>query len=144
MNIRLIKQDELSKWHSDMLHAIKDGRKAMTIICLFGGDRLYCCDEAVVAEENGKIVSIASIAPEGEQRDGRPTIVGLYTLDDYRRQGIGIKVMQAAIERCVARGLTPIHVDIMSTGAKHLFSKLPDDLKCHLELNDQSGFMDLI
>lgn len=141
MNIRIIAHEELVQWHIKMLTG--DAHVSLTIICLFGGDRLSCCDEAVVAEENGQIVSVASIAPEGEQNDGRPTIVGLYTLAAYRKKGYGLAAMTAAIERMVERGLTPIHVDVLSTGAKHLIAKLPDELRKHLDPNDQSGFVQL-
>src|SRR5438552_3119807 len=140
MHIRKMCYQELARWHSMMLDTNRDGRVAMTIICLFGGDRLSCCDEAMGVEDDGRIVSLASIAPEGEQQSGKPTIVGLYTLAAYRKKGYGLAAMTAAIERMMERKLIPIHVDVLSTGAKHLIAKLPDELRKHLNLNDQSGF----
>jgi GNAT superfamily N-acetyltransferase len=143
MKIRKMTHEELCEWHSMMLNAIRDGRVAMTIVCLFGGDRLSCCDEAMCVEVDGQIVSLASIAPEDEMREGQPTIVGLYTIASHRRKGYGLAAMKAAIERMVERGLMPIRVDVLSTGAARTLAKLPAELRQHLKVNEMGTLMDL-
>ncbi|MBI2474543.1 MAG: GNAT family N-acetyltransferase [Candidatus Taylorbacteria bacterium] len=106
---------------------------------LFGGDRITCCDEAVIAELEEKIIAIASIAPQGEMTSGQPTIVGLYTVRSFRRQGYGKTVMEAAVRRCLERGFTKIRVDAISKSAMKTVQSLPDELRVYLEVNDQSG-----
>lgn len=38
----------------------------ITLITLFGGDRLSCCDEGVVLIVDGEEIGLATIAPKGE------------------------------------------------------------------------------
>ncbi|RJQ30588.1 hypothetical protein C4572_03955 [Candidatus Parcubacteria bacterium] len=57
---------------------------------LFAGDRWACVEKVAVAEVDGKIVGIATIAPKGEQVSGKPTIVGLYVQHQYRQKGSAI------------------------------------------------------
>lgn len=92
---------------------------AVTLI-LLGGDRFTCCDEWVVIKVDDHPAAIASIAPEGEQHDGQPSIVGVYVRPGYRRRGYGRAVFRAAIQRCLERGLTPIRVDVLSTAMRHV------------------------
>jgi GNAT superfamily N-acetyltransferase len=108
-------------------------KEAVWVFIFFGGDRLSCVDEAVVIKHEGQIVSLASIAPEGEWGSGEPTIVGLYTMPDYRLRGLGATVMEAAVRRCQARGLTPVSVAILSQEVKKLIDKLPQNIKQHLK-----------
>lgn len=97
------------------------------IAILFGGDRWSCVDEAVVAEEDGRMIGLASIAPEGEMNSGQPTIVGVYVEPAARGRGIGRQVFLAAIDRCIERELVPVRVDCISTGmAALIVAVLPE------------------
>ena len=107
---------------------------------LFCGDRLSCTDEAVIVEVDGKIVALATIAPEGEIGEGTPTIVGLYTVRAYRKQGCGKAVLEPAIRRCLARGFSHIRVDAISPNALRTIQSLSEELRAELDVNDQSMF----
>jgi GNAT superfamily N-acetyltransferase len=105
-----------------------------TMAILFAGDRLSCCDEAIVARCDGKIFGIATIAPEGEMRSGNPTIVGVYVVPHVRGLGIGSQLFQSAIRRCVEQSLTPVRIDALTDKMARLCDALPDGLKsvCHV------------
>lgn len=107
---------------------------------LFVGDRLSCCDEAAIAEVDGKIAALATIAPEGEMNEGVPTIVGLYTVRECRRQGCGKAVLEAAVRQCLVRGFPHIRVDAISPNALKTIQSLPKELCAELRVNDQSMF----
>jgi len=102
---------------------------------LFGGDRKYCCDEAAVIEIEGKIVSLATIAPNGEENSGEPTIVGLYTVEPHRELGYGRMVMIEAIERCIERGFQKIRIDVISIQARNLILTLPKHLLDRVDIH---------
>ncbi|GEM_PF-5773596 len=107
---------------------------------LFCGDRLSCCDEAAIAEVNEKIAALATIAPEGEMEEGRPTIVGLYTVRLFRRRGFGKAVLEAAVRRCLSRGFSHIRVDAISPNAMKTIQSLSEELQAELTVSDQSMF----
>ncbi|KKU60246.1 MAG: hypothetical protein UX81_C0002G0043 [Parcubacteria group bacterium GW2011_GWA2_47_12] len=111
---------------------------------LFGGDRMSCCDEAAIVEINGKVVALATLAPEGEMNEGVPTIVGLYTIRAERRRGYGKAVLEATIRRGIARGFQKIRVDVLTTKAMQTIHALPQELQDVLIVNDQTmfGFLD--
>lgn len=108
---------------------------------LFVGDRLSCCDEAAIAEVDGKIAAIATIAPEGELNEGVPTIVGLYTIRAHRKQGYGKAALAAVICRCIGRGFQKIRVDVLTPNALKTVQALPDELRAALLVNDQSMWL---
>ena len=112
---------------------------------LFGGDRLSCSDEAAIVEVDGKVVALATPAPEGEMNEGVPTIVGLYTVRAERKQGYGKTVLEAIIRRGIARGFSKIRVDVLTPKAMQTIHALPHELQDALIVNDQSmfgGFLD--
>ncbi len=47
---------------------------------LLSGDRISCCHYSAIAIDGQKLAGICTIATDGEQNSGRPTIVGLYVL----------------------------------------------------------------
>lgn len=93
-------------------------------VILFGGDRLTCCDDFVTVEENGEPVGIATIAPEGEQMSGTPTIVGVYIKQEFRGKGLGKDLLHKAIERCIERGFTKVRIDCLTTAMLVVATKL--------------------
>lgn len=107
---------------------------------LFCGDRLSCCDEAAIVEIDGKIVALATIAPEGEMGEGTPTIVGLYTVRSFRRGGLGKAALEAAVRRCLAREFSHIRIDAISPNALRTIQSLSEELRAELVVNDQSMF----
>ena len=52
----------------------------IAVALLLGGDRISCCDEGVIAEQEKKLVGVATIAPEGEEMSCQPTVVALYVI----------------------------------------------------------------
>ena len=117
------------------------------IVCLFGGDRLSCIDEGIVFALDGDVVGLGTIAPEGEMRDGQPTIVGLYVRHEYRGRGYGRKIMLATIDRMRERGLVlPYRVDATSSHGFFACQGLPEEYRQDLDLRDMSmkGTLDMI
>jgi GNAT superfamily N-acetyltransferase len=128
---------------SRVVDFIKQYQHLLTVILLFGGDRLLCCDEAVIAEEDGRVISLATIAPKGEAGEG-PTIVGLFTLKAYRRQGIARRVLQQAILRCAERQLVPVRISLLSSKSLLLVNTLGPEYKDLLEIDVQAAILDMI
>lgn len=135
-----ISKRELYDW---MQAANLFGRTPMQAAILLGGDRIYCCDEVIAGKTTfGKIVGVGTIAPEGEEQSGQPTIVALYVHPDFRQKGYGRKIMEATVKRCVERGFAKVRVDVMSDWAMRIINSLPENLRAVLEINNQGDFMD--
>jgi len=109
---------------------------------LLSDDRLFCCDEGVIAEQESRLIGVATIAPKGEEMSGQPTIVGLYVVPEYRGRGIGSRILQRAVERCIERGFNKIRMDVMSSNAMKIIEKLPDKLKNKIDIHDLGNIMD--
>lgn len=111
---------------------------------LFSGDRFHCCDEAIVGyNEEGKFIGIATISPKGEYHDGTPDVIGLYVAPELRRQGYGLQILTAAIERCIERNLPSpfIRITAISRNVKGLYDRLPKHLAEQIQFVDASlGF----
>lgn len=107
---------------------------------LFGGDRLSCCDEAVVMreDESGELVGIATIAFRGESCSGGPEIVGLYILPQHRGQGCAFLLLQETLKRCKERGFSKIGVCVLSAKMLRIIGQLPKETKEFLAIRDQS------
>lgn len=111
---------------------------------MFVGDRASCIEfGTTVVLNDSKIAGLVTVAPDGEMRSGKPTIVGVYVLPEYRRQGYGKAMLQRAVELCVERQLTPIHIDAMSTAVMRLTESLPTEVRQYLEVIDHHGAMDI-
>lgn len=135
-----ISKDDLYKWieREDLFR-----KDPIPIATLLSGDRIYCCDEVDAGKTAfGTIVGVATIAPNGEENSGQPTIVALYIHPNRRHKGYGLKIMTAVVERCVERGFTKVRVDVMSGWAMRIIKSLPDNLQAVLEINYQGDFMD--
>lgn len=111
-------------------------------VVLFGGSRLTCVDEVLAAYEKDTFVGTVTLSPVGEMNTGDPSIIGLLVLKGWRRKGIGTMIMKSAINRMKERGLTPVHIDVLSNNAKKLIEELDDEFKKYLIVNDQSEYGD--
>lgn len=111
---------------------------------LLAGDRLSCCDEAVGVEVEGQIAAVATIAPQGEQMGGRPTIVALYTLPRFRRRGYGREAFVAALARCRERGFAKVRVDVLSKHVLRIIEGLSTEDRAYLEVHDFGTVTDWI
>ena len=132
---------EVSRWLSGKLNS--PPRDIHLLVILFGGDRLRCCDEAVLARDSdGQIVGLATLAPDGELGEG-PTVVGLYVSPEHRRRGIGTRVIIRAVERMQERGLTPVRMDTLGTAAARLVALLPEEVQRHLDVKLLTETLDL-
>lgn len=110
---------------------------------LLSGDRISCCDEGVIMEKEAKLVGVATIAPEGEEHSGQPTIVGLYVAPEYRGQGYGDQILRRAIERCIERGFDKIRMDVMSSNVSKILEKLPDEMKEKIDVHNLGNIMEI-
>lgn len=102
--------------------------------------------EVVAAKLDGEIVGIATIAPEGEQMSGEPTIVAIYVLREYRSSGVGYQLLEAAVDYMLSKGLEPIHVDIFNSKVSRSIARLQIEKRQKINAVDQSmgGMFDLI
>lgn len=137
MKIKVLSAQELLHWvNAHIPPSIMRG-------ILFVGDRISCLDEAIGLKAGGEIVGVATIAPEGEMMSGRPTIVALYVLPEFRQRGYGKILLEAAVERCLERGFEKIRVDVMSSYAMRAINSLPTHLRDALDVRDQGDVMNL-
>ena len=139
----------LEVWRTDLIGQRTASQQKL--ILLFGNAQATCCDEAVVVRDDGRIVAVASISPFGERTSPygsypksrrRPSIVGVYVDVAYRGQGLGLQILQAAVERMVKRHLLPIYIDALSIGMIRIIEKLPKALRKHLRVTDGEGQLD--
>lgn len=143
METEIINRREIAQWVSRLDESfVGVGLERFWLGLIFCGDRLACCDEAVVLKIDGEIVAAATISPEGENADGQPTIVGVYVLPQFRGKGLGRQVLEAAIHRCAERNLIPFRIDIDSTGMHCLVTKLPAEFRDQMIVNDAGIYVD--
>lgn len=64
------------------------------------------------------------MTPEGEQNSGEPTIVSLYVFPEFRKQGVGGKLLSAAIDFLLNQGFSLIRMDVLSTKIAPMIAKL--------------------
>ena len=119
-------------------------KPSMALGLLLGGDRWLCVDEVALATVDDMIVGIATIAPEGEMRDGEPTIVAIYVLHEHRASGVGYELLEATVDYMLSKGLAPIRIDAMNSKVSRMINRLPAEKRQKLSVVDQSmgGAMD--
>lgn len=123
---------EINQW-------IKKLPPSMPVGILLSGDRWFCVDTIIVEEnEKDEIVGVATISERGEMKSGEPTIVAIYVLENYRRQGIGLNLLIQSIEYMIEKGLIPIRLDVINSQVNRLIDKLSENLKQHLQVNDMT------
>lgn len=126
----------------NQLHASRQG---MAVALLLGGQRWACCTHAALATIGGNPVGIATISPRGESNTGEPTVVGMYVLREHRREGIGAKLLAAAVRwlRDLVPG-QPVRLDILHSAVWLMVERLPPELRELVDATDQmpGGVMD--
>lgn len=126
LEVKIISQENLA----NVIDQIPLG---MSRAALFGGDRYSCVDEGVALVDQEVLIGLATIAPEGEQLTGIPTIVGLWIKPQYRMQGNGKLLMKATVERCIERGFETVLVDGLVAPISKIVDSLPENLKQHVD-----------
>jgi GNAT superfamily N-acetyltransferase len=98
---------------------------------LLSEERLAMADECFVAVVDGKIVGANCLI--FDIGDGSE-LATEYVLKEYQGEGIGTRLTRAGIDRLIALGKTPIHVDVASAGMDRTLDRLPQKNRCHLRL----------
>lgn len=115
------------------------------VAILLGGDRMSCCDEAVaIIDENDVICGVATIAPNGEENSGEPTLVAIYVLPKFRRMRFAKVLFEKAVERFVERKLIPFRVDVLSQRVMQIIHSLPAETRSLIKVVDMGSVMDPI
>ena len=126
-----------SEFH--ILSQLLVGNREIATLTILTGDRIFCCDEAIVAHEGGMLLGTATIAPQGEEQSGQPGIVGVCVRPEYRHLGLGKRLLLAAINRMQERTLpTPYRVDTVSKMGKRLVAQCSPEVLKLLEVHDTS------
>lgn len=98
----------------------------MPVLISFSGSRVSCCDEATVARKDGNVVGVATLAPEGEISEGRPTLVGIWVDPASSRGGIGSRLVAMIVKRAEERGLQlPVLVEAVDAGLADWLRRRP-------------------
>ena len=121
-----------------------EGDKMRNIPMLFDDDRWGQCTEAIVAEDDGNIVGIVTLASRGIDNSRRPTIDTLYVPKIHRKKGLGYLLFEQGLRRLIAvAGDSKVFCQLQSSVMLHLVVKLPEDLGSHLEVQEDFQFGDL-
>lgn len=139
-DIRIVPKGEAASW----VHSLHSSKPSMALGLLLGGDRWLCVDEVALATVDHAVVGIATIAPEGEMRDGEPTIVAIYVLHEHRASGVGYELLEATVDYMLSKGLEPIRIDAMNSKVSRMVDRLPAEKRQKISVVDQSmgGAMD--
>ena len=117
MDYKVVYNDELLFFARKMREHIANPLLAMTLLA---GDRIMCCDEAIVASHESEMVGIATIASQGEMNSGAPAVFAVAVHQQYRRRGIGRQLMNKAVSRMLERLLLPPYEVQTVTGEGNL------------------------
>jgi ribosomal protein S18 acetylase RimI-like enzyme len=106
---------------------------------VLGPDRVRHCDEAFVAEVDGVIVGAVTLAFKGIFGGNKPTLDGLYVLPEYRRRGIGCRLITHAVRRFAEVGRTPVLCNVESdemVATSESFRRRHPELCQHVDFRD--------
>jgi GNAT superfamily N-acetyltransferase len=92
--------------------------------------RLPLCDEFVVADCNGDIVEMVTLAGLRNRRP--PTLDALYVVPSYRGRGVGSRLCQMAIQRFKEAEKIPVFCDVTTRNMHRTIESLPSELKALL------------
>lgn len=126
LQIRLATKREVARFFRTVIRTrMRSGTE------LLSEDRLAMADECFVALVDGKIVGATCIV--FDTGDGAELSTE-YVLKEFQGEGIGTHLTKAAIERLIALGKTPIHVDVASEAMDRTLDRLPRKDRRHLRL----------
>ncbi len=113
---------------------------------LFGGDRLAHVDHAfalVLGEgEEAGAIGCATIASNGEEGSGQPTLVGIYISPSFRGEGYATEFLEQLVCEAAILGLTPLRVDVLSGRLMRAIASLPEEIRAMFEIRDHGDAMD--
>ncbi|MFH0838459.1 MAG: GNAT family N-acetyltransferase [Patescibacteria group bacterium] len=140
ISIRMVNKAEAAEW-VNFLHSTRLG---IGLVILLGGDRWICVDKAVLASVDNKTVGIATIASEGEMMNGEPTIVAIYVLPENRKNGVGYRLLEGAVDQILTEDAGPIRLDVLNSKMLKTIARLPAEKRQKLNVIDISmnGTMD--
>jgi len=111
---------------------------------LFDSARWGQCGEAVVAEEDGKIVGVVTLAFAGINNSGQPTIDTVYVTPSHWRQGIGETLFEMGMRRILeVVGDVQVSCDLQTRRMLGLVAKLPEELQSRLDLRHSYQYGDI-
>ena len=70
---------------------------------------------------------------------GNPTIVALYVLKEYRSEGVGTKLLEAAIDHMITEEMFPIRIDATNSKVTRMVKRLPAEKQEYIDLYDFSN-----
>ena len=112
---------------------------------LFSGDRRSCVTDMVIVEDvhdmtnpanRREVVGVATLAKDGEQGSGEPTLVGIMIRGEKRRQFYGKWLLRGAVKCAIDQGQVPLQVDCLTKRALMLMATLPEKYEKHVVVND--------
>jgi GNAT superfamily N-acetyltransferase len=107
---------------------------------LFSPIRVACIDETIVAKINEEIVGVCSISLRSSEDIDHSRLEVLYVKQEFRRKGVGKRLVCAAIDRCRERKpVFPIRAEATSRPAAILLKKFPMDYQSDLAIIDGSS-----
>jgi GNAT superfamily N-acetyltransferase len=102
---------------------------------LFDYDRWGQCGEAIIAEQDGQIIGIVTLAPMGLGDSKRPTIDTLYVPDLHCRKGVGSALFERGLRRLLEKDNNQrVFCQLSSSLMLKVVGKLPQDLRDRLEV----------
>lgn len=126
LQIRLATKNEVARFFRTVIRT-----RMRSETELLSADRLAMTDECFVAVVDGKIVGATCLI--FDTGDGAELSTE-YVLKEYQGEGIGTRLTKAGIERLIALGKTPIHVDVASEAMDRTLDRLPRKDRRHLRL----------
>jgi hypothetical protein len=100
---------------------------------LFDHDRWGQCPEAIVAEVDGSIAGVVTLAVKGLNGSGQPTLDTLYVTKGWRREGLGYELFERGLRRLIEQaGQDKVLCDLQSSRMLKLIEKLPSEVRALL------------
>jgi GNAT superfamily N-acetyltransferase len=94
--------------------------------------RLRDCDGFLVAEYGGEVIGAIATSLKGMDGSNLPTIANLYVLRDFMRNGVGSRLLVAAME-CLLAGIPKVFCKAITPGMTNTINKLPSGIKERLD-----------
>lgn len=116
--VRIVARKEISELTILSLGAQHEATPSVVI--LFGGERWYRVERvALLDDEQGQRVGVATLAPTNELGGGGPHIIGVWVAPPARRQGHGLALLCALSQESQRLyGVEPTIVTATLDGAK--------------------------